>query len=220
MPAEHTPRAPSPYPLVHPLEGLPVTTSFDDKVKAAQAAPPKTIIVPVLLDGALSERIAEAQAEIRSLEAQQAERLTAPDLTKTLREEVAALEAAAADSVVDLVFERLPGDLWADITARNPMRVDAVIDREFGYNVDGATFSACLAERGGHAFAWRLEDDGSTAKLTDEQWQALLFGGALSGHDVGNIRDAVFNLNEWWPQQKLEAAKKARAGRQNDSTSL
>lgn len=191
-------------------------TSFSDRLKAAQAAPAKTITVPVLIDGAISARIAELEAEIRSLDVQRDDRLTAPDPTQKLRDEIAALEDAAADSVVDLVFERLPGDLWADLTARNPMRVDSAIDREFGYNVDGATFSACLAERGGHAFAWRIDDDGSTATLSDDEWQALLFGGVLSGHDVENIRDAVFTLNEWEPQQKLDAAKKARAGRQSD----
>jgi hypothetical protein len=183
--------------------------SFEELLAARRNAKPKTVKVPVLLDVYASEEIAALEAELEAAENAEDQRLGVPDVTDEIRERLDAAKAASADAVIELEFERLPGDMWTDLTARHPARADSVIDLTYGYNLDAVVKAAAKAERGGHSFAWRL-DAGKPAALTAEQWDELF--GVLSGHDVSAIRDAVWSINEWEPTQRLAAAKKALAG--------
>jgi hypothetical protein len=183
--------------------------SIDELLAARAAAKPKPIEVTVLLDADTSKRIEELKAQIEALESDEDQRLGVDDGAEALQAEVDAIKAAASESLVTFAFEKLPGDMWTDFTARNPARPEALIDLNYGYNLDAVVKAAVKAERGGHHFAWQVDGDKNVV-LTNEQWDQVFE--AMYGHDASAVRDAVWSVNEWQPSQKLAEAKKARAG--------
>lgn len=97
-------------------------------------------------------------------------------------------------------FTRMSGLQWAEICAKCPARPDAPIDRRYGYNFQAAArIAAPLTGR-------RIVDD-KPEVVAEDQWQVLW--GLLSGHDVQVVCDTVWALNEWDPEQEVEALKKA-----------
>jgi len=112
------------------------------------------------------------------------------------------IDVVIGGELVTLQFSRADGKRWAAVCARNPMRIDTPIDRSYGYNFHAAAIEIS-AETG-----VRLVD-GGPEKLTAEQWRAIFADNVLSGHDFERIVDAVWALNEWAPQQKVAALKKA-----------
>lgn len=196
-------------------------TSFSDRLtKAKQHAVKQHRDVDVYLDDDTAERITALEEEIAAHEqaivqakrdlrmgdtrpAELAEQIAA------VRERIAGVQAEAAESRAVLRFRRLPAEEWADIVSHCPARIDAMVDRMYGYNVheasrEAAPASGVLIERG---------EDGSEVEtpVTDEEWDELF--GLLSGRDFGRLCDAIFGLNEHGPQQRLDAARKAsRAG--------
>ncbi|OJX72831.1 MAG: hypothetical protein BGO91_13765 [Leifsonia sp. 71-9] len=183
--------------------------SFEELMAKRKAAPPKTVKVEVLLDVESSEEIAALQAQMDDLASNADQRLGVSDGSEEIQAQIDALKDVTADAILTLEFERLPGDLWTDVIAKNPSRGESALDLTYGYNVDAAARAAAKAQRGGHAFGWCAED-GKSRTLTDEQWDDLF--SMLSGHDMTEIRDAIWNLNEWAPTMRLLAAKKASAG--------
>lgn len=183
--------------------------TIDEILAARSASKPKPVEVTVLLDSDQSERIEQIEADLRSLAASTDKRLAHDDGSAELEAELAAIRAESADALVTFAFEKLPGDMWTDLTSRNPARSDALIDLNYGYNLDAVVQAAAKAERGGHHFAWQVDGD-TNVVLSDEQWDAVF--SSLYGHDMSAVRDAVWNVNEWQPSQRLAAAKKARAG--------
>lgn len=183
--------------------------SIDDLLAARAAAKPKPVEVTVLLDADTSKAIEELQQQLDAIEADEDKRLGAPDGVEGIQAQIDELKAAAAAALVTFAFEKVPGDMWTDFTARNPSRPDALIDMNYGYNLDAVVNAAVKAERGGHHFAWQVDGDKNVV-LTDEQWDQVFE--SMYGHDASAVRDAVWSVNEWAPSQKLADAKKARAG--------
>jgi hypothetical protein len=183
-----------------------LTTSFDDLIARAKAAPRPFRDVDVNLDSTVSARIAELEAELESI--------TDPRLgdarPAALHEQIDALRAESADALVTLRLTQLPGQDWSELTARSPMRVDVSIDRTYGYNYHEVCKAA--AEKAGA----RVDRD-TVEPLTAEQWAGLWQ--VLSGHEFERICSVIWELNEWEPQQRIDSAKKAsRAGTANTST--
>ena len=75
-------------------------------------------------------------------------------------------------------------------------------------NIDAVVHAAAKYEdpqNPGVRYAFRL-DDGAPVPLTNQQVDDLWV--ALSGHEVSEIRDAIFALNDYLPQVRLEALVK------------
>lgn len=185
---------------------------FKDRLATAKARPRPHKDVPVCLDDELAakrDELLDALTEAEQADAQDA-RLAAKkdEHVAPIREALDALAEAAQDALVTVRFTRLPGDAWAGLTSRNPVRIDVPIDRHYGYNYD----AVCLA-----AAMWRTEDDPETAYAHrvegDEVFPlepaevADLFE-LVSGHEVSEMRDAIWSLNEYDPQQRITALVK------------
>ncbi|MDN4595901.1 hypothetical protein [Leifsonia virtsii] len=183
--------------------------SIDELLAARAAAKPKPIEVTVLLDADTSKELEELEAQLEAIAADEDKRLGAEDGAEAIQERIDELKASTAQALVTFAFEKLPGDMWIDLTSRNPMRPGALVDMNYGYNLDAVAQAAVKAERGGHHFAWQVDGE-KTVVLTDAQWDAVF--AELYGHDAQAVRDAVWEVNEWGPSQKLVEAKKARAG--------
>jgi len=94
----------------------------------------------------------------------------------------------------------MSGRAWAELTSKHPVRVDVPIDRRYGYNYDAACEAAAVVTG--------VRVDGDTLEpLSEEEWHDLF--DVLSGNEVGLIRDAVWSLNEFDPQQRLDALVKS-----------
>lgn len=183
--------------------------SIDELLAARAAAKPKPIEVTVLLDADSSKRIEEIEAELLARATSSDKRLAQDDGSAELQAELDQIKDASSAALVTFAFEKLPGDMWTDLTSRNPSRPDALIDLNYGYNLDAVVQAAVKAERGGHHFAWQVDGDKNVV-LTAEQWDQVF--DAMYGHDMSAVRDAVWSVNEWQPSQRLAEAKKARAG--------
>jgi len=102
--------------------------------------------------------------------------------------------------LITLRFREMLGTEWAAITANNPPRLEALVDRRFGYNVH-AVCQAAAPVSGVHV------DGDSEVKWSAEQW--ALFFPEISGPGFAEICDAIWGLNQWNPQQRVEKLKKA-----------
>lgn len=118
--------------------------------------------------------------------------------------------------LVSITFTELPGLDWATITAKHPPRVGAPVDLRYGYNVHGVCADAArinaVVTYGGEPVVPVVD-----AKAKVDEWADLI--GVLSGHDLNALCDAIFALNEWLPQKRVEAAKKALTGSSKKSSS-
>jgi hypothetical protein len=54
-----------------------------------------------------------------------------------------------------------------------------------------------------------LVEDGEESEITEDQWRDLWSG--ISGNDAALIRDAIWGLNVYYPNVRVEALKKARS---------
>ena len=123
------------------------------------------------------------------------------------------VKVTISNELVEFVFERVDGKLWAGQCAKFPPRVDVPIDRNYGYNFHQVVISVS-PESG------RLVSDDGLVPLSDEQWRGVFADGVLSGHDFQRVADAIWHVNEWGPQQKVAALSKAsaRASKQNSDS--
>jgi hypothetical protein len=183
---------------------------FDELLTAAEQAPTPSKVVRVCIDPTVAVKRAGLLAAVDEAKKADAkaeagdQRLGAAVEKVTARTDAAVAELEAFDtevvkSLITLKFTRLEGQIWALLTSAFPMRIDVALDRHYGYDYDAVTEAA--ARRSGV----RVDDDGEHP-LTDEQWQRLWK--ILSGHDVGQIRDAVWTLNEYEPEQHIDALVK------------
>jgi hypothetical protein len=182
-------------------------TSFSERLAAAKAAARPTRDVQVLLDADLSEKREELRAELERVKATAANdpRLSAVDPEETdLQEKLDAVLEESADALVTLRFTRLPGNEWSDLTSRCPVRLDAPIDRQYGYNMQAvSTLAAPIS-------GVRVEDDAEVS-LEDSEWVDLFE--TISGHEFILVMDAIYELNEYEPAQRVSSLKKALATR-------
>jgi len=175
--------------------------TFAEDLAAAKAARPFKDQA-VILDGAVSaerERL-EAALESTTEDPRMGVKSKADEIQERLD------ELASDDSGVTIRVFRIPGRDWAVLTSKCPVRPDVPIDRHYGYNYD-AVCEAALRYRdpSGEAFAFRLED-GEPVEITDDEWSQLV--SVLSGNEYAKLRDIVWSLNEFEPEQRLQALVK------------
>jgi len=193
-------------------------STFSEQLAAASTAKRPFEEVQVVLDTGLSEKRAELQAEVDAAKAKAENdpRLASvnPEEAK-IQKKLDALLEASASSLRTLRFYQLDGDKWGEITGRCPVRLDAPIDRSYGYNMQKASVMA--APLSGFA----IEDDGTevapiVTPATEgtpavDEW-ANLFA-KISGHEFIRIMDAIYKLNEWAPGERINTLKKQLANR-------
>lgn len=117
----------------------------------------------------------------------------------------------------DLRFRQMEGPAWASETDRHPARPGVAVDMRYGYNIRSLTLGAapkCGVLLDGDAEVVLRVDPLGTKDRVDE-WSDLLT--SLSGHDFQRITDAIWSLNEYLPEQAVDAARKARANSANTS---
>lgn len=125
----------------------------------------------------------------------------------------APVKITVGGELVEIVFERVDGKLWASQCAKYAPRPDVPIDRNYGYNFHQVVISVS-PESG------RLVTDDGLLPLDDDQWRGIYAEGVLSGHDFQRVADAIWQVNEWGPQQKVAALSKAsaRASKRNSDS--
>ena len=192
-------------------------TTFSERLAAAKSASRPTRTVQVLLDADLSAKREELRAELERARTAAAsdQRLAAVNTAEqAVQTKLDELLNESAESLVTLRFSRLPGDKWAEITARCPVRLDAPIDRQYGYNMHAVCRLAAPVS------GVRVEGDGevplTVTKATEEtpavdEWADLF--GTISGHEFGLIIDAIYDLNEYSPAAGITQLKKELATR-------
>lgn len=175
--------------------------TFAEKLAAAKAARPFKDQA-VILDGTVS---AEREALEAELEADTGdERMGVVSNADKARERLD--EIAGDDSSVTIRVFRMPGRDWANLTSKCPARLDVPMDKHYGYNYDAVCEAALrYREPSGEAFAFRLED-GEPVGISDEEWSQLV--SVLSGNEYAKLRDIVWELNEFEPEQRLQALVK------------
>lgn len=114
--------------------------------------------------------------------------------------ESAEVQVVFGGELITLRFTEMPGVEWATITSKNPPRLDALVDRRYGYDVHAVCQDAA-------AISGVYVDDEGEVRWTAEQWQQML--PELSGPDFGSVCDAIFSLNQWNPEKRTERLKKA-----------
>jgi hypothetical protein len=174
------------------------------------------------------EDLAEAQRDARLGSPQKAEIEAARDakiaeLTTQLEQLAAERTELADGTLITLRFTQLPGQAWAEIGARNPARPDVLLDRIYHYNYHEAAKQAAVyrdpEEAGGRAYAELVvpgQGDGEPTlePVTAEQWAGIFE--VISGHEFERIASAIWDLNDYGPQQRIAAAGKAsRVGSAN-----
>jgi len=125
-----------------------------------------------------------------------------------------------------LRFRPMDGLEWAAETDRHPARPGVLVDSRYGYNL--RTLTRAAAARSGvlvvngeertlrvDPFIPQLPGEPAPPARVD-QWADLFR--AISGHEFQRITDAIWTLNEYGPQEAVEAAGKALAGSANTSS--
>lgn len=181
-------------------------TTFAERLAAANAAPKPTRDVDVILDAGLGEKIDALAAELietREEEAADGRLAKSFERTAKVQEKLDAAKAEARDSIVTLRFTRLPAAQWADVKAMSPVRLESDIDQHYGFNADKA---AALASP---LCGVRVEGDDEFA-LSEDEWRDVF--AAISGHEFSLIADAIFEMNEFGPAQRVADLKKGFSG--------
>lgn len=193
-------------------------SSFSERLAAAKAAPRKTKDVSILLDTDLAEQREALRAQIervRDVAAQNQRLAGGPNPEEVrLQEQLDKLLADSADALITLRFERLAGDTWSEITARCPVRLDAPIDRQYGYNMHqvcklAAPISGARVE--GDELVPLIVQAATPDTPAIDEWADLFQ--TISGHEMILIIDAIYDLNAWDPAHQVASLKKELATR-------
>jgi len=101
-----------------------------------------------------------------------------------------------------LQFTEMDGLAWADLTDRCPPRIDAPLDKAYGFNIRLVVAHAAPT-------SGRMKSGEEWVELSEAQWTKLLRG--QKGATIRTIGDALFQLNQWAPDQAVEPARTALA---------
>lgn len=176
----------------------------------------------IAVAAAADDDLAEAKRDARLGDPRSAEITAARDAAlAALTEKVEALldqrEHATDGTLITFRFTQLPGQAWAEIGARHPARPDVTIDRVYGYNYhEVAKAAAVYRDDAGAAYSERIlpgaeDEPPGSEEISPEQWAAIF--SVISGHEFERIASAIWDLNDYSPQQRIKAAGKAsRAG--------
>lgn len=110
-----------------------------------------------------------------------------------------------------LQFTEMDGLAWADLTDRCPPRMDAPLDKAYGFNIRLVVAHAA-------PISGRMKSGDEWVELSEAQWTKLLRG--QKGAQIRTIGDALFQLNQWAPDQAVAAARKASVGESVKNSSL
>jgi DNA-directed RNA polymerase subunit H (RpoH/RPB5) len=202
-------------------------SSFKERLAAAKVAPRKTVEVQVVVDEDLSNQREELKDALEKARVAQASdpRLTGEDpAIEELQEKLDEILALSAEALVTLRFTKLKGDDWTSIAGKHPARLEYPIDRQYGYDMHGATKeAAAFVDAAGVAYGGRVEGDvvvplevttreqiAAGATKVDE-WADLF--GVISGHEMSAIMEAVYSLNEYDPAVRVGELKNELATR-------
>ena len=178
--------------------------SFSENLAAAKAARPYKD-QPVILHRAVSEEIERLEAELETADADP--RLAAKSPAEEIQERIDGLAAEAESSTETIRVYRMPGRDWVNLTSKCPVRPEVAVDRVYGYNID-AVIEGSLRYRDPRTdatYAFRMEE-GTPVEVSDAEWDDLF--SVISGREYALIRDAVFELNEYEPQERLNSLVK------------
>lgn len=198
-------------------------TTPSQKLAAAKARPRKFIDVDVLLDVGVADARDELQRELDEALAADAldPRLSGPNpAIAKLQKAIAKVLENAADSIATIRVHALPGDVWADIEARSPIRPGAPGDARFGYNTQSAAMKALPLCAG-----WLVDGEVIPLIVTPaepgeghasedpavDEWADLF--ATISGTEAATLESAVWELNVANPQVAIADIKKALATR-------
>ena len=188
--------------------------SFDDVLAAAKAAPRPFQDVTVSLDDDVAKRRAELHDELAAARANPDARLASKSKPELIQGQLDELMELTANQLVTLRFSRLPGNVWADIAARCPARIDAPVDRHFGYNMQAAAMIAaplCGVRVDGDELVPLRVEAATTDTPAVNQWADLF--ATIAGTEATQIESAIFDLNVYEPQQRVGQLKKELATR-------
>lgn len=189
-------------------------SSFSERLALAKSAARPTREVTVSLDADVSDKRRELQAELEAARANPDARLATKSAPELVQEKLDELLTITGDSLITLRFSRMPGDQWAEITARCPVRLDAAIDRQYGYNMHGVCRLAaplCGVRVDGDEELPLEVIPASAGVPAVNEWDDLF--DTISGHEFGLIVDAIYELNEYEPAQRVAQMKKELATR-------
>jgi hypothetical protein len=107
---------------------------------------------------------------------------------------------------------QMDGIAWASETDKFPARPGVLVDQRYGYNLRPLTKHVApkcsvLFDADGNEVELRV-DPPEVKKDRVNQWADLFAN--IDGATFQRISDALFGLNEIWPAQAVDAAKKAR----------
>lgn len=200
--------------------------SIKERIAAQTEAPRDSRDVDVTLDAsiraeveALEEKIEALENEIEDLEEELEDLRKDPRLSDARPREIEArieeirasldtLEQQRADlqkgSLVTIRFLKMDGADWAEIGSRHPARLDVSIDRLSGYNYHETAREA--APRSGYEVRKDGEEE-TLEPISPEDWAALFQ--VLSGREIEWISSTLWDLNDFGPRKKVDAARKA-----------
>jgi len=192
-------------------------TSFSEQLAAAKAAPRDYRDVQIILDAGLStkrEALRISLEEARARAASDPRLGVVDEASVSIQAQLDDLVAASAASLVTLRFVRMDSATWSDIADRCPVRHDAPIDRQYGYNVNAACRLAAPlsgARLEGDALVPLVVEKGTTETPGVNEWADLFE--AISGHEISQIIEAIFELNLYEPARRVDQLKKELATR-------
>lgn len=183
--------------------------SVSEKLAKAKAAPRPFLDVSVALTDTLSEGREALRASL--VEAKKSRAKDHAEKVAKVEAELEALLIAEAESLLTLRFRKLPGDVWADLTAQCPLRLNSPIDRRYGYNILAVVKLAAplsgVSLEGDAEVPLIVEDKSDDNPEPVNEWADLF--SELSGHEVSRIVDTVYRLNEYDPAERVDRLKKA-----------
>lgn len=171
--------------------------TFEELINARRTMARPTRDVDILIDTGLAEEIDRVQAEYDEKASSRDRRAGEDNGAKALKSRLDELAGQAAEQMVTFRLTQLPGDVWANVTAPSIPREDVPIDMRYGYDIAGVTKVALPL------MARRIDGE-ELVEIDADDWEVVF---DLPGFD--DLQDAVFMLQEWEPEQRLQAAKKA-----------
>jgi hypothetical protein len=177
---------------------------FDKKIASAKASR-RFKDQPVILDSGVSEEMERLEAELKAADTDV--RLGAKSAADEIQERLDELADESTESTETIRVYRLPGRDWVNLTSQFQPRPNVAVDRVYGYNVD-AVIEAAIRFRDPKTdatYAFRLDGD-TPVEISDDQWTGIF--DVISGREFSLIRDAVYELNEYEPQERLNALVK------------
>jgi hypothetical protein len=187
-------------------------STFSERLEGAKNAVKPSRDVVVSLDADVSERRAELRELLAKARANPDARMAARSEPELIQEQLDELLELTAESLVTLRFTRMSGVAWAEVTARCPVRLDAAIDRQYGYNVHAvcalaAPLSGVRVD--GDDVVPLIVSAASQGTPAVNEWADLF--DTISGHEFGLIVDAIYELNEYEPASRVAQLKKEQA---------